>query len=150
MEESERKDVEWALLHGCTDLKLAHAARLKAEETAILAAQETRRLTIEKGRWEKDARLKAILFRHQDRFVVSINGKRVPASKKEISFPCQKCGAELPQILESLGEAMEGTFEKLWTEDFSNGSGHARIVLSDVTCSKCKEHNHYRCIPLPF
>ena len=150
MEESERKDVEWALSHGCVDLKLAHAARLKAEEAARAANEEGRRLRREKSQQERDTRLREVLAKHPDRWIVSIDNKRIVPGKKAISFPCPKCGAELPQVLESLSDAMGGTFERLWTGDFSIGSGHARIVVSDLNCPKCKEHMTYRCLPLPF
>jgi hypothetical protein len=146
----EKLDLGWLVKYKLEDMDTARTQRLAALAMAAAANEEARRLAREKGRLEREARLKEILVKHPDRWIVSIDNKRIVPGKKAISFSCPKCGAELPLILQSLGDAMGGTFERMGIGDFSNGSGHARIVVSDLNCSKCKEHLTYRCLPLPF
>ena len=149
MEDSERKDVEWALLHGCTDLKLAHAARLKVEETARLAAIEAKALMHEKTQSERRARLRAVLKENPDRWVASINKERVLVGRKGVSFECP-CGTELPEVLDRLGDMMELTFHGFANADFLNGDGRPHNWNSETRCPKCGSRVMYRVFSCPF
>ena len=148
MEDGERKDVEWALAHGCVDLKLAHAARLKAEAEAAEAAQEARRAKVEKERRERHERLRAILARNPTRWAVSIEGKLVVADKKGVHLECPKCGVELSQILDDLTLAMEQCYPQFWKSNFSSG-GRPSTIASDATCA-CGKRSRFWVITVPY
>ena len=152
IDESDRKDLEWALKHKLEDLTLAHTQRLKVEADLAEAAREVARLRREKARLEHDTKFRELLAKNQDRWVVSLNGQRIVVGKKSttVTPTCPKCGMELGEILEDLCRIMENAFPKFWDGNFTSSDGRCLPVASNTTCGKCKETVQYRCLAIPF
>ena len=150
MDESERKDVEWMIARGMRDLNAAHEARVKNEAEAAEAAREVRRIKVEQGRREHDARLLAILAKHPTRWAISIDGRLVvPDKKKGVRVECPSCKTQLSEVMEKLCWVMEQTYEKFWAENFHSGNGRLNMINSDTTCA-CGQRVTYRVISVPY
>lgn len=151
METEDRLDLEYALKNKLTDLNVARDQRMAALAEAKAAAEKARLIAQAAARKEREEKLRTMLAKNPDRFVVSIDGQLVKGKKAETaSFVCPKCGAELPQVLETLREVMEATFPRLAAGDFSNSNGQPRAVANEYTCGKCSQHLLYRTIAVPY
>jgi hypothetical protein len=150
MEISEKLDLAWMVAHGTKSIDEAHTARLLAEETARLAAIEAKRLSRERAQQERIERLKGILGRNPSRWTVSIDGNLVVLGKKSaVLIPCPGCGKSLDEVLGRMGDCMEHTFSKFWSEDFSNGDGRPSTHNSEVSC-RCGKRSLFRIITVPY
>jgi len=149
MLESERKDVEFMMAHKLTDLGLAHEQRLKAEADAAETIRVAELAMREKAKQAKDEYLIEILMKHPDRWVASINGRKVVPGKKTVELKCP-CGFSPPEILSKLGDVMQATFRGLLAENFANHNGSAQVIVSDLKCPKCGKRVLYRLIPIPY
>ena len=149
-EEELRADMDYCLREGLKDLTLAHSRRLDDEEKVRFAAIEAKRSSREKARQERIERLKGILGRNPTRWTVSIDGKLVVLGKKSaVLIPCPGCGKSLDEVLDRLGDCMEHTFSKFWSEDFSNGDGRPSTHISEVSC-RCGKRSLFRIITVPY
>ncbi len=149
MDQQERADLDWALKNKVDSLDKAHQERMASEEAAAEAALEAKRVAREKATAERDALVREVLVGHPDRWTVSIEGKRI-LGKKDISFPCPKCGTSVPGILEGLCTCMQATFPNWLAGSFENHDVNQRSSASDTKCPGCQERVHFRVIPIPY
>jgi predicted RNA-binding Zn-ribbon protein involved in translation (DUF1610 family) len=103
----------------------------------------------EKTQSERRARMLAILKENPDRWIASINNKKVLVGRKDVMFECP-CGTELPEVLDRLGDMMELTFHGFANADFSNGDGRSHSWNSETRCPKCESRVLYRVFSCPY
>ncbi len=166
MNTDDKKDMEYALKHGMTNIDEAHAKRIAEEKTAETKKIQDRLAMMAAVDKARDQRCREVLADNPDRFVVSIGRKKVAPKKgllgkDRLKFHCIHCGAELDWIASQL----MGMAEMVWgdtrrlpsdgeptiTDPFERDNwGRSRGMIDTLKCPSCAKSMEVRIVLIPY